>query len=119
MPRIYKRKTGRGNTPLDVMIRAADLVLSGHLIRAAAKEYSIDRSTLRRYVKKREAGNNAENSENIQHGYKSLGALHAVFQSQNGNGTSRTRKGAFQAFSRCYPREMPRSSVRIRREECD
>jgi len=55
MPRTYKRKTSWGSTPLKEMERAATDIKGGKSIRSVAKERNIDRSTLRRYVKKREA----------------------------------------------------------------
>uniref|UniRef100_A0A673KIP5 HTH psq-type domain-containing protein n=1 Tax=Sinocyclocheilus rhinocerous TaxID=307959 RepID=A0A673KIP5_9TELE len=54
MPRHYKRKTKWGSTPLEDMERAANDVKGGKSIRAVAKEKNIDRSTLRRYIKKKE-----------------------------------------------------------------
>uniref|UniRef100_A0A671QJU5 HTH CENPB-type domain-containing protein n=1 Tax=Sinocyclocheilus anshuiensis TaxID=1608454 RepID=A0A671QJU5_9TELE len=54
MPRHYKRKTNWGSTPLEDMKRAANDVMGGKSIRAVAKEKNIDRSTLRRYIKKKE-----------------------------------------------------------------
>ena len=55
MPRTYKRKTSWGSTPLEEMKRAASDVKGGKSIRSVAKERNIDRSTLSRYMKKREA----------------------------------------------------------------
>ncbi|XP_038130121.1 uncharacterized protein zgc:113274 [Cyprinodon tularosa] len=54
MPRTYKRKTNWGSTPLEALERAPNDVKAGKSIRSVAKERNIDRSTLRRYIKKRE-----------------------------------------------------------------
>uniref|UniRef100_A0A8C5IAT8 HTH psq-type domain-containing protein n=1 Tax=Gouania willdenowi TaxID=441366 RepID=A0A8C5IAT8_GOUWI len=55
MPRTYKRKTGWDSTSLEEMERASNDVKGGKSIKTLAKERNIDRSTLRRYFKKREA----------------------------------------------------------------
>ena len=55
VPRTYKGKTSWGSTPLEEMERAANDVKGGKSIRSVAKERNIDRSTFRRYIKKREA----------------------------------------------------------------
>ncbi|XP_060916273.1 uncharacterized protein zgc:113274 [Labrus mixtus] len=54
MPRIYKRRTNWGSIPLEEMKRAATDVEGGKSIRAVAKDRNIDRSTLRRFMKKKE-----------------------------------------------------------------
>ncbi|XP_063325405.1 uncharacterized protein zgc:113274 [Pelmatolapia mariae] len=54
MPRTYRRKTSWGSTPLEEIERAASEVKGGKSIRSVAKERQIDRSTLRRYIKKRD-----------------------------------------------------------------
>ncbi|XP_071385613.1 uncharacterized protein [Centroberyx affinis] len=54
MPRTYKRKNNWGSTPLEEMERAVIDVTGGKSIRSVAKDRNIDRSTLRRYIKKKE-----------------------------------------------------------------
>lgn len=54
MPRNYTRKTRWGLTPIEEMKRAVSDVKGGKSIRSVAKERNIDRSTLRRYIKKSE-----------------------------------------------------------------
>lgn len=56
MPRKYSRKTNWGSTPLEEMQRAATEVQGGKSIRKVATERKIDRSTLRRFLKKKEGG---------------------------------------------------------------
>lgn len=56
MPRKYCRKTNRGSTPLEEMQRAATEVQGGKSIRKVAEERNIDRTTLRRFLKKTEGG---------------------------------------------------------------
>ncbi|GFR85802.1 transposase [Elysia marginata] len=50
--RNYKRKTNRGQTPADVIERAAATVAGGQSLRSAAKDFAIDRMTLKRYIDK-------------------------------------------------------------------
>ncbi|XP_001200652.1 uncharacterized protein LOC764371 [Strongylocentrotus purpuratus] len=52
--RNYKRKTNRGQTPRDVMERAADAVAGGKSVRSAAKDFAIDRMMLKRYIERRD-----------------------------------------------------------------
>ena len=52
--RNYKRKTNRGQTPQDVMERAAEAVVGGQSVRSAAKDFAINRITLKRYIVKRD-----------------------------------------------------------------
>ncbi|GAA6088005.1 uncharacterized protein zgc:113274 [Tachysurus ichikawai] len=53
MPRIYKKRTNWGSTPLEEMERAAIDVEGGKSIRSVVKDRNINRSTLRRYINKR------------------------------------------------------------------
>lgn len=55
MLRTYKRKTSCGSIPLEEMERAANDVKGSKSIRSVAKQRNIDRSTLKRYMKKKEA----------------------------------------------------------------
>ena len=50
--RHYKRKTDRGSTPLDIMERAAQCVIGGQSMRNTAKQFNIDRMTLKRFISK-------------------------------------------------------------------
>ena len=52
--RNYKRKTNRGPTPQGVMERAAEAVVGGQSVRSAAKDFAINRMTLKRYIVKRD-----------------------------------------------------------------
>uniref|UniRef100_A0A4W6CZ35 Uncharacterized protein n=1 Tax=Lates calcarifer TaxID=8187 RepID=A0A4W6CZ35_LATCA len=54
IPRNYTRTTRWGLTPIEEMKRAVSDVKGGKSIRSVAKERNIDRSTLRRYIKKSE-----------------------------------------------------------------
>ncbi|XP_058885643.1 uncharacterized protein LOC117972802 [Acipenser ruthenus] len=56
MPRVYKRKTNRGSTPLEDIERAAKEVAEGKSIRSVARAQKIDRMTLKRYMDKQEQG---------------------------------------------------------------
>lgn len=54
MPRIYKRRTTWGQTPLSEMESAAAEVMEGKMsLREAARERSIDKTTLYRFIKKK------------------------------------------------------------------
>lgn len=58
MPRQYTRKTTWGKTPLEEMESAATEVKEGKKsIRAAARDRNIDKSSLLRFIKKKEKGN--------------------------------------------------------------
>ena len=50
--RHYKRKTDRGSTPLDIMKRVAQWIIGGQSIRNTAKQFNIDRMTLKRFISK-------------------------------------------------------------------
>ena len=52
MPRLYNRKTQRGETPADVMQKAASDVAGGKSIRSAAEEYKMNQMTLKRFIVK-------------------------------------------------------------------
>ncbi len=57
MPRQYTRKTTWGKTPLEEMESAAAEVKEGKKsIRAAARDINIDKSSLLRFIKKKEKG---------------------------------------------------------------
>ncbi|KAK9977146.1 hypothetical protein ABG768_018967 [Culter alburnus] len=57
MPRKYTRKTTWGKTPLEEMESAAAEVKEGKKsIRAAARDRNIDKSSLQRFIKKKEIG---------------------------------------------------------------
>ena len=71
--RNYKRKTNRGNTPRDVLQRAAAEVEKGRAIRSVATEFNVDRMTLKRYITKR-----AMNPDAVT-GYQAVTANKAVF----------------------------------------
>ncbi|KAJ8943075.1 hypothetical protein NQ314_009834 [Rhamnusium bicolor] len=51
--RTYKRKTDKGKTPPDVMLRAVQMVINeGRSVNSVAKDFTIPQKTLDRYVKK-------------------------------------------------------------------
>ena len=52
MVRNWKRKSEKGKTPDNVMLKAVKKVLDCAGIRETAKEYGISKSALHRYVKK-------------------------------------------------------------------
>ncbi|KAK6190932.1 hypothetical protein SNE40_002693 [Patella caerulea] len=71
MPPNYKRKTNRGQTPKDIMERAANAVAGGQSIRSTAREFGIDRMTLKRYTERQD--------EDRQLGYTPMALCHKVF----------------------------------------
>ena len=75
MPRVYKRVSNRGTTPVDVLERAAKAVDGGRKIRKVAREFNCDRMTLTRFLNKR-AKNELDNF-----GYRAVSNSHAVFSS--------------------------------------
>ncbi|XP_053286201.1 uncharacterized protein LOC128447848 isoform X2 [Pleuronectes platessa] len=57
MPRNYTRKTTRGQTPLAEMETAAAEVMQGKKsLRKAGRDRNIDKTTLKRFIKKKEQG---------------------------------------------------------------
>ena len=52
MPRTYTKKTDRVRTPLDVLTRASETVAQGGTYTSVAKEFSIDRMKLKRFIQK-------------------------------------------------------------------
>ena len=87
--RTYKRKTNRGNTPQDVMERAVrEVLIEKKPCRAVAKDFDIPHVTLRRYVLKHKAKNEAEAEDGLavvevkldQYGYA---RKHAVFKPEH------------------------------------
>ena len=56
MPRTYKRKTTWGGTSLEELEMAAAEVKAGKKIRATARDRNIDKSSLLRFLKKKEKG---------------------------------------------------------------
>lgn len=100
MPRTYKRKTSWGSTPLEEMERAANDVKGGKSIRSVAKERNIDRSTLRRYIKKREA------KEVKTVGYGGTAEAKSLLRG-GGEGASRPDQEACRAVPWPNSKEMP------------
>ena len=93
MPRTYKRKTSWGSTALEKMERAANDVKGGKSIRSVAKETNIDRSTLRRHMKKREANKNNKKIKTV--GYGGTAEAKRVFSDEvAGKGASRPHQEA-------------------------
>lgn len=61
MVRNYVKKTSRGEIPIETFEKAYTEVLEGNLsLREAAKTYGIDKMTLMRYKKKKEANQGEE-----------------------------------------------------------
>ena len=74
MPTIYKHKTDRANkTPANVMQRAADTVAAGGKWRTTAKDFGIDRMTLKRFIDKK------VKEPNVPTGYDAVLLSHSVF----------------------------------------
>ena len=56
MPRVYKRKTNRGNEPKEIMETAATCVKNGKSLSFASKSFNISRNTLKRYIDNKASG---------------------------------------------------------------
>ena len=76
MPRIYERKTVRGS-PEDVLQRAADKVKNEKCsIRGTASDFGVNRMTLKRFIKAKEANKDAS------FGYTNCKTANMVFTPQ-------------------------------------
>ena len=56
MPRVYTRKTNRGNEPKEIMEAAATCVKNGKSPSFASKSFNISRNTLKGYIEKKASG---------------------------------------------------------------
>ena len=74
MPRTYTKKTDRVRTPLDVLTRASEAVAQGGTYTSVAKEFSIDRMKLKRFIWKEKLQGPATSA-----GYEYLSRLKSVF----------------------------------------
>lgn len=72
MPQKYKRKTSRGSD-VEVLRQAAAVVESGRSFRAAAKDFKISRTTLKRYIDRSKANPSG------MIGYKNCKLRHMIF----------------------------------------
>ena len=50
MARKYTRKTNRGQTPIDVLKRAAGALRQSGKLRQSAREFNVSKTTLKRFV---------------------------------------------------------------------
>lgn len=67
MGRKYTRKTNRETPTLDILNRAADLVADGQtFLRMAASLYSLTRTTLWRFIRKRNTRNTEQWHSNLR-----------------------------------------------------
>ena len=67
MPRVYIRKTDKGQVPREVMERAIQAVKEGMPVRKAAKTYSIARTTLNNNLVKAKKDSTAKLEPNYKH----------------------------------------------------
>ena len=67
MPRVYVRKTDKGQVPREVMERAIQAVKEGMSVRKAAKTYSIARTTLNNNLVKAKKDSTATLEPNYKH----------------------------------------------------
>ena len=74
MPRTYTKKTDRVRTPLDVLTRASEAVAQCGTYTSVAKECSIDRMKLKRFIRKEKLQGPATSI-----GYEYLSRLKSVF----------------------------------------
>ena len=74
MPRNYIQKTARGKINKIKLESAAKEVENGKSIRAAAKDYGVDRMTLQQYIK------SISESGNRSYGYGNVANKQKIFQ---------------------------------------
>ena len=75
MPRVYTRKTNRGNEPKEIMEAAATCVKNGKFLSFASKSYNISRNTLKLYIDKK-----ASDATQNLYGYGALKEKKRIFQ---------------------------------------
>ena len=79
MPRVYKRVSNRGKTPVGDLERAAAAVQEGTSLRFAAVSFNCDRMTLERFIDSR------KRSELGIFGYAAISKKHSVFSREMEN----------------------------------
>ena len=80
MPRTYTKKTDRVRTPLDVLTRASEAVAQGGNYTRVAKEFSIDRMKLKRFIRKEKLKGPVTSA-----GYEYLSRLKRIFNDRQEN----------------------------------
>ena len=75
MPRIYTKKTNRGNEPKEIMEAAATFIKNRKSLRSASKSFRISRNTLKRYIDKK-----ASVATQNLYGYGALKEKKRIFQ---------------------------------------
>ena len=77
MPRVYTRKTKRGNEPKEIMKATATCVKNGKSLRSVSKSFNISRNTLKCYIDKKANGA----TQNL-YGYGALKKKNEYFKNQ-------------------------------------
>ena len=77
MPRKYTRKSNRGQTPIDVLKRAAGALRQSKL-RQSAREFTMSKTTLKRFVDQMSIDEDTAKKS----GYKRVGDRHRIFSTK-------------------------------------
>jgi hypothetical protein len=96
--RNYVRKSDRGNTPVDIIERAVDMVLKeGRKITSVGKQFNIPRRSLRRYVynQKKDILSTMETENTAEEGRANPSSLKPKY------GYSRSRQVTIKLSSAC------------------
>ena len=75
MARKYTRKTNRGQTPIDVLKRAAGALRQSGKLRQSAREFNVSKTTLKRFVDQMSIDEDTTKKSS----YQRVGDRHCIF----------------------------------------
>ena len=78
MSRKYTRKTNRGQTPINVLKKAADTLLQSGNLQKSAQEFNVSKTTLKRFVDQMSIDEDSAKKS----GYKRVGDRHRIFSTK-------------------------------------
>ena len=78
MARKYTRKTNRGQTPIDVLKRAAGALRQSGKLRQSAREFNVSKTTLKRFVDQM----SIDEDTTKKSGYQRVGDRHRIFSTK-------------------------------------
>ena len=78
MARKYTRKTNRGQTPIDVLKRAAGALRQSGKLQQSAREFNVSKTTLKRFVDQM----SIDEDTTKKSGYQRVGDRHRIFSTK-------------------------------------